>query len=132
MSKKCLICWVTCTSCRGWSCRCWMASVQVLQSNQLIEQNSIPAWDYRRLWIVDMIVSWVWFDEINQNLINWLMWDEQVKYAPKAWARVIAESNKCKYDWMWVWSRCTKCWVARRDKQHDLSKVCIWTDSTQT
>lgn len=129
MSKKCLICWVTCTSCRGWNCRCWMTASQVLVSNQLIEENNIPSWDYRRQWVVSMLTWWLLYDEINVKLTEWLIEEDQYQYAPKAKDIKEITNNKCKYDWMWVWSRCIKCWVARRDKQHDLSKECAWNDS---
>jgi len=125
--KRCLICWTSCTSCRGsWKCRCGMTQEQVLISNELILENQIPLDDYRPSWITDLLISWETKDDINIKLQVWLEEWLQSNYVRTTSRRVIVDtgSERCKYDWLWVWSKCIRCWVARRDKQKDLSKKC--------
>ncbi len=126
--KKCLICWVTCTSCRGWKCRCWMTWAQVVLCNELLLENQIPITDYRASRIADLLVGWEDVDSIRIKLREWLEEELQAPYIKTAIRRSdwVTNWDRCKYEWVWVWAKCIKCWVARRDKQHDLSKKCEW------
>ena len=130
--KRCLICWISCAGCRwSWKCRCWMNQAQVLISNELILENQIILSDYKASWIADLLVLWDSKDDINIKLKEWLDESLQVNYSRTASKRQVSDVSwdRCKYNWMWIWSKCVKCWVARRDKQRDLSKKCdgiIW------
>lgn len=135
MSQKCMICWVTCTTCRWWHCRCWYTPNEVKLSNEILtEEWIVSKADYRKRWIHEMVMSWMDKYSIKQALLKWLPEEEQIQYIPVMYRNVEYTEEwkqRCKYTTQWVRAKCVYCWVSRRDKQHVLEKSCSWIITNQ-
>ena len=124
--KKCLICWITCSSCRWGFCKCGMNQQQIYIANEVIETQDTQG--YKKQQLPDLVKQYETIDEVITKLNIWLDEDEQTPYI-KSIEKLNAKVKtnlRCEYPNMGIWARCSICWEARRDKQHALDKRCSW------
>lgn len=124
--KKCLICWISCSSCRWGFCKCGMNQQQIYLANEIIQTQSTEG--YKKYRLPDLVKQYETLDEITTQLNIWLNEEQQTPYirSIEKLNKRVKDNFRCEYPNMGIWARCSICWEARRDKQHALDKRCSW------